>query len=949
MSAAVSVQTQTAKPQALSTSKHAGMLLQRKCACGSPTSSLTGECAECKSKKRLQTKLTIGASNDPLEQEADRVADQVVAKRTVSSSVSPLAVGRLQREDAPKEKTKEEKYKEGLEKLSEAFLKTPLGKEILEKIKQDTLVRGATELGKDFISTWPGKIITGAAATGAVAALAATHNELPAQIPEIPLNVLTPGLSVQLSYKGPVDKPTEAMITFKFTEQAPKNSTDKKPMSEADKFRAETARLAAEDAKFRAGMTYMLGSPEDLQQKAEQEAVRKAALKYSGGLDIDATIKKYPWLATPQPKSGLQLTMPKPTFGIHPPSLIGDEFKLKSPVEQKKKQDEPTMQRKLAIGASNDPLEQEADWVAGQVLAAPAHSAVSSLPPRIQRYTGQAATDVGAAPASVGHVLFSPGRPLDPALQQDMEQRFGHDFSRVRIHSGEAAEQSAQDVNANAYTVGHHIVFGAGRYAPHSFSGRKLLAHELTHVVQQSASAAQTMQRATMRLGALTIHINYNGLPGVTSADMADRIVALATGLTGSAPDAAQDSTIRALPEPAQRWLMFGLDLLTDNSAAATGLDKAVAVQRLLNHAPGAVNTPLPDPDDLFVREVLRVSGWSEVALTGRLAAPSAAKRAAISTIVNPPPTSGSASDPLDDAALQSRLPPALEHLLKTIDPANWTNVGTRSISAFQRIGDVVQEEARAFFAPYADTAISNLFDLQPAWHASANIFDTGALVPDAALRQGYLRNRAEIVGRNTTLSSLFIDTNIFADVHFDPTRAADRTALASIVSTLIADPVIEAIVDRLIQHTGRQSGTGAGTTIGLVTEFNADTATACQDHWSGIDTLCHEVLHALVHPNFVAAAGRVSFPQVIREGFTEALGVQLFNDKIVPKAATDAIFKSSLEVGVSGAPCPAPAAATIGYGAAGSGAEAIRVKVGNDNFRAAYFLGRPELAGLPT
>jgi hypothetical protein len=123
----------------------------------------------------------------------------------------------------------------------------------------------------------------------------------------------------------------------------------------------------------------------------------------------------------------------------------------------------------------------------------------------------------------------------------------------------------------------------------------------------------------------------------------------------------------------------------------------------------------------------------------------------------------------------------------------------------------------------------------------------------------------------------------------------------------------------------------------------------ACADHWQGIDTVCHEVLHALVHSDFTASAGRISFPQVVREGFTEVLGVQLFNNRIVPKASASVAFKTSLEAGVSGAPCPAPAAATIGYGSAGSGAEAIRQRVGNQNFRAAYFLGRPELAGLPT
>ncbi len=463
-------------------------LLQRKCACGNHTFA-GGECAVCaKNKAGLQRKLAIGASNDPLEREADRVADQVIANRAASSSISSLSSGRLQREDAPKEKTNEEKYKEGLEKLGEAFLETPLGKELLEKIKQDALVKGATELGKDIISTWPGRIYTGEAAIITVAALAATHKELPAQIPEIPLDVLTPGLSVKLTYKGPVDKPTEAMITFKFTEQAPKGSADKKPMSETDKFRAETARLAAEDAKFRAGMKFKPGSPEDLQQKAEDKAVKNAALKYRGGPDIDATIKKYPWLATPQPKTGLQLTMPKPSFGNKSPSLFGDEFKLKSPDEQKKKQDEPELQKKLSIGESNDPLELEADRVADQVLAAPASPAVSGANPGIQRYTRQSSEQPVEVPVSVDRVLGSSGRPLDAPFRKDMESRFGHDFSQVRVHLGGVAEQSAREVNAHAYTVGQNIVFGTGQFAPGTHEGRRLLAHELTHVVQQTGA-----------------------------------------------------------------------------------------------------------------------------------------------------------------------------------------------------------------------------------------------------------------------------------------------------------------------------------------------------------------------------------------------------------------------------------------------------------------------------
>jgi outer membrane protein OmpA-like peptidoglycan-associated protein len=79
-----------------------------------------------------------------------------------------------------------------------------------------------------------------------------------------------------------------------------------------------------------------------------------------------------------------------------------------------------------------------------------------------------------------------------------MGQRFGYDFSRVRVHSGAAAEQSARDVSAHAYTVGHNIVFGADRFAPGTNDGKRLLAHELTHVVQQNGASQPGLQRSVV-------------------------------------------------------------------------------------------------------------------------------------------------------------------------------------------------------------------------------------------------------------------------------------------------------------------------------------------------------------------------------------------------------------------------------------------------------------------
>ena len=158
-----------------------------------------------------------------------------------------------------------------------------------------------------------------------------------------------------------------------------------------------------------------------------------------------------------------------------------------------------TLQRKLTIGASNDPLELEADRVADQVLRGPRDAGASATPLRIQRYSAQANKSADAAPESVDRVLASSGRPLDAALRGDMEQRFGHDFSQVRVHRGEAAAQSARAINANAYTVGQHIVFNNGEYAPQTQEGRRLLAHELTHVVQQQGAPRARVMREPRR------------------------------------------------------------------------------------------------------------------------------------------------------------------------------------------------------------------------------------------------------------------------------------------------------------------------------------------------------------------------------------------------------------------------------------------------------------------
>jgi hypothetical protein len=110
---------------------------------------------------------------------------------------------------------------------------------------------------------------------------------------------------------------------------------------------------------------------------------------------------------------------------------------------------------------------------------------------RLQRKTGNAGAETqnaAAVPPIVHEVLRSPSQPLDAQTRAFMEPRFGHDFSHVRVHSDARAAESARAVKALAYTVGWDIVFASHQYRPNSVEGKKLLAHELTHVIQQGGA-----------------------------------------------------------------------------------------------------------------------------------------------------------------------------------------------------------------------------------------------------------------------------------------------------------------------------------------------------------------------------------------------------------------------------------------------------------------------------
>jgi len=133
-------------------------------------------------------------------------------------------------------------------------------------------------------------------------------------------------------------------------------------------------------------------------------------------------------------------------------------------------------------GRTDEAYEREADAVAERVVTA--RDPDRPVPPA-SRPAVRATTAHRLPPPAAG-VLRSPGAPLDRRTRAFMEPRFGMDFSAVRVHAGDAAARSADSLNAYAYTVGNHIVLGGGATSPTTPEARRLLAHELTHVVRQA-------------------------------------------------------------------------------------------------------------------------------------------------------------------------------------------------------------------------------------------------------------------------------------------------------------------------------------------------------------------------------------------------------------------------------------------------------------------------------
>ncbi|HET7512498.1 MAG TPA: DUF4157 domain-containing protein [Chthoniobacterales bacterium] len=313
------------------------------------------------------------------------------------------------------------------------------------------------------------------------------------------------------------------------------------------------------------------------------------------------------------------------------------------------------LQAKLKTNDAGDIYEQEADRIADRVVAAPMHSSVRGVAVGIRQLCGQTNGQIGSAPRSVDAALASPGMPLDPGSRHDMEQRFGYDFSKVRVHSGSIAEQSAQDVNANAYTVGQNIVFGAGRFARETPQGRRLLAHELTHVVQQGYASVVDSRAVKAAPGRMTPAIQRD-------TPSKDNIPHVSITKSYDPQNASRDEVVQALTDYLNKeWAVQGKRRLQVTARVRTAIEtlfqenptgSATFSFSNLPDSPAAVAAKVGAalPDTIPRRYMMHLYKEPEKAggSTSTLGKVKGAVKEKIGELGKPPPVTGEANRPVE-------------------------------------------------------------------------------------------------------------------------------------------------------------------------------------------------------------------------------------------------------------------------------------------------------------
>jgi len=247
----------------------------------------------------------------------------------------------------------------------------------------------------------------------------------------------------------------------------------------------------------------------------------------------------------------------------------------------------------VPVSRTSDPAEREAERVARQVVQQGPQLPATAASPQARRFASlvPSSSSSSSVPAALG-LGSSTGQPLPRRVRRDMEPRFQADFSNVRVHTGEVAARASRRLNAAAFTAGRDVFFGRGGFQPDAPAGRQLIAHELTHTIQQGAATQATVHRSVdsaVRERAAPQTVHRLGIQDALDffADKAAWIpgFSLLALLLGFNP-----VSLRAVPRTAANLLRALVQLIPGGPLITQALDNHGIVDKVANWADGQLS-----------------------------------------------------------------------------------------------------------------------------------------------------------------------------------------------------------------------------------------------------------------------------------------------------------------------------------------------------------------------
>jgi len=672
----------------------------------------------------------------------------------------------------------------------------------------------------------------------------------------------------------------------------------------------------------------------------------------------------------------------------------------------------PTVQHKLTVNQPGDAYEQEADAMADKVMRMKDdigqenvfnHSIPSiqrkcqhceEEEKKLQRKETEPEATLTAPSEQYIQSLSGKGRSLTAGERDFFEPRFGYDFSSVRLHADTEANKSAADINALAYTNQNNIVFGSGQYDTGTDKGKQLMAHELTHVVQQSQNKLQravhrqviTMNSgrvvganpapdANLREDVLSVMDSLHASWAISNPDYAAEYPTVsAVQRMGHVPVATIPRTIAALTANELPILnntvaqgVFGLTLtgnvgrgMPNAKADITALQGHLHTYQFLSTAnftaeSAAVSAgadPVPEasiPQTLAALSAMKIAkvaqGFRQHDVLAGTRALTATQRARVEAQLIPgASSSGSGVTLPTPAAICSNIP-ALEteiraNIVPYVHSTATTFNATRAappvlpLAQMNSMADVVQHELEGYFGEY----------LRGATHSASSAYTPGQYTVRSQLRDQSTTLQWQTDAGRQSWVNYWISTRM-GNAHHCNSGDIDTVA-----HNIAVDPLLTADIDTTVQSWPAEA-TGGININPFIRDASAGPDEIRRGRWDAFTTIMHEAIHHLAHPNFVATFSQMQDDsmQILKEGFNDMFRHELWFDAGNLRARIAQPAYNANRTIIEGAAFPYNAGVVFYHSEYGQRAEATRIRniVGDANVKAAFFLGHTELLGL--